>query len=107
MKIIAKQGSELEKLLKQMNERLLREQDEAKDMIQEYCGSRPDSIGYVWAFGFTAEWFYTLIGFENKEFVPEKLIPNTMIRSICVGKSINERRRVENLLINGVENFEV
>ena len=28
MKIIAKQGSELEKLLKQMNERLLREQDE-------------------------------------------------------------------------------
>ena len=45
MKIIAKQGSELEKLLKQMNERLLREQDEAKDMIQEYCGSRPDSIG--------------------------------------------------------------
>ena len=47
MKIIAKQGSELEKLLKQMNERLLREQDEAKDMIQEYCGSRPDSIGYV------------------------------------------------------------
>ena len=57
MKIIAKQGSALEKLLKQMNERLLREQDEAKDMIQEYCGSRPDSIGYVWAFGFTAEWF--------------------------------------------------
>ena len=35
MKIIAKQGSELEKLLKQMNERLLREQDEAKDMIQD------------------------------------------------------------------------
>ena len=33
MKIIAKQGSELEKLLKQMNERLLREQDEAKDMM--------------------------------------------------------------------------
>lgn len=28
MKIIAKQGSALEKLLKQMNERLLREQDE-------------------------------------------------------------------------------
>ena len=33
MKIIAKQGSELEKLLKQMNERLLREQDEAKVMF--------------------------------------------------------------------------
>lgn len=34
MKIIAKQGSELEKLLKQMNEQLLREQEEAKDMVQ-------------------------------------------------------------------------
>lgn len=34
MKIIAKQGSELEKLLKQMNEQLLREQEEAKDMVR-------------------------------------------------------------------------
>lgn len=33
MKIIAKQGSELEKLLKQMNEQLLREQEEAKDKV--------------------------------------------------------------------------
>ena len=48
MKIIAKQGSELEKLLKQMNEQLLREQEEAKDMVQEYCGARPDGIGYGW-----------------------------------------------------------
>ena len=92
MKIIAKQGSELEKLLKQMNERLLREQDEAKDMIQEYCGSRPDSIGYVWAFGFTAEWFYTLIGFENKEFVPEKLIPNNDDKKHPCWK-INKRKK--------------
>lgn len=92
MKIIAKQGSELEKLLKQMNERLLREQDEAKDMIQEYCGSRPDSIGYVWAFGFTAEWFYTLIGFENKEFVPEKLIPNNDDKKHLCWK-INKRKK--------------
>ena len=36
MKIIAKQGSALEKLLKQMNERLLREQDEAKDMLSGF-----------------------------------------------------------------------
>ena len=70
MKIIAKQGSELEKLLKQMNEQLTREQNEAKDMIQEYCGSRPDSLGYAWTFGITAEWLYTLIGFDDKEFVP-------------------------------------
>lgn len=76
MKIIAKQGSELEKLLKQMNEQLLREQNEAKDMIKEHCGSRPDSLGYGWVFGITAEWLYTLIGFEDKSFVPEKLVPN-------------------------------
>lgn len=76
MKIMAKQGSELEKLLKQMNEQLLREQNEAKDMIQEHCGSRPDSLGYGWIFGITAEWLYTLIGFEDKSFVPEKLVPN-------------------------------
>ena len=92
MKIIAKQGSALEKLLKQMNERLLREQDEAKDMIQEYCGSRPDSIGYVWAFGFTAEWFYTLIGFENKEFVPEKLVLNNEDKKHPCWK-INKRKK--------------
>ncbi|WP_099465574.1 hypothetical protein [Parabacteroides provencensis] len=76
MKIIAKQGSELEKLLKQMNEQLLREQKEAKDMIQEHCGSRPDSLGYGWIFGITAEWRYTLIGFDDKGLIPEKLIPN-------------------------------
>lgn len=35
MKIIAKQGSELENLLKQMNEQLMREQNEAKDNISE------------------------------------------------------------------------
>ena len=76
MKIIAKQGSELEKLLKQMNEQLMLEQTEAKDMIQKYCGARPDALGYGWVFGITAEWLYTLIGFDNKEFIPEKLIPN-------------------------------
>lgn len=76
MKIIAKQGSELEKLLKQMNEQLLREHEEAKDMVQEYCGTRPDAIGYGWVFGITAEWLCTLIGFDDKEFIPEKLLPN-------------------------------
>ena len=76
MRIIAKQGSELEKLLKQMNEQLLRENEEAKDMVQEYCGTRPDSMGYSWVFGITAEWNCNLIGFNDVNFVPEKLILN-------------------------------
>jgi hypothetical protein len=92
MKIIAKQGSELENLLKQMNEQLMREQNEAKDMIQEYCGSRPDSLGYGWAFGITAEWLYTLIGFDDKEFVPEKLIPNNDDKKHPCWK-INKRKK--------------
>ena len=44
MKIITKQGSELEKLLKQMNEQLMLEQTEAKDIIQKYCRTRPDAL---------------------------------------------------------------
>ena len=92
MKIIAKQGSELEKLLRQMNEQLMREQNEAKDMIQEYCGSRPDSLGYRWAFGITAEWLYTLIGFDDKEFISEKLIPNNDDKKHPCWK-INKRKK--------------
>lgn len=92
MKIMAKQGSELEKLLKQMNEQLLREQNEAKDMIQEHCGSRPDNLGYGWIFGITAEWLYTLIGFEDKSFVPEKLVPNNDDKKHPIWK-INIRKK--------------
>lgn len=92
MKIIAKQDTVLEELLKQMNEQLLREQNEAKDMIQEYCGSRPDSLGYGWVFGFTAEWLYTLIGFDNEEFVPEKLVPNNEDKKHPCWK-INKRKK--------------
>lgn len=92
MKIIAKQGSELEKLLKQMNEQLLSEQNEAKDMILEHCGSRPDSLGYGWVFGITAEWLYTLIGFDDKEHVPEKLIPNNEDKKHPCWK-INNRKK--------------
>ena len=92
MKIIAKQGSRLEKLLKQMNEQLLREQEEAKDMIEQYCGARPDAIGYGWVFGMTAEWLYTLIGFNDLEVVPEKLIPNNEDRKHPCWK-INSRKK--------------
>jgi hypothetical protein len=92
MKIIAKQGSELEKLLKQMNEQLLREHEEAKDMVQEYCGTRPDAIGYGWVFGITAEWLYTLIGFDDKTFIPEKLIPNNEDKEHPCWK-INKRKK--------------
>lgn len=76
MKIIAKQGSELEKLLKQMNEQLLRELEEAKGMLLEHCGTKPDAIGYDWGFGITAVWSHSLIWFNDESFVPEKLILN-------------------------------
>lgn len=92
MKIIAKQGSELEKLLKQMNEQFLREQEEAKDMVQEYCGTRPDAIGYGWVFGITAEWSYNLIGFNEKSFVPEKLSPNNEYKDNPLWKP-NKRKK--------------
>lgn len=90
MKIIAKQGSELEKLLKQMNEQLLREQEEAKDMMQEYCGARPDAIGYGWVLGITAEWSCYMVGFNDKSFIPEKLIPNSEYKDLW---KPNKRRK--------------
>lgn len=76
MKIIAKQGSELEKLLKQMNEQLLREHEEAKDMIQEYCGLRPEKIGYMWFAGWTAEFSYNLLGYNEITSTNNKLVKN-------------------------------
>ena len=76
MKILAKKGSALELLLKQMNEQLLREREEAMTMVEEYCGIRPDSIGYGWVFGYTAEWNYDLIAFNDANLTPEKLIIN-------------------------------
>lgn len=103
MKIIAKQGSELEKLLKQMNEQLLREQEEAKDMVQEYCGTRPDAIGYGWVFGITAEWSYNLIGFNEKSFVPEKLSPNNEYKDNPLWKPNKRKRMLKSLLTSGVK----
>lgn len=99
MKIIAKQGSELEKLLKEMNDQLLREQEEAKDMVQEYCGTRPDAIGYGWVFGITAEWNCNLIGFNDKSFVPEKLIPNNEYKDNPLWKP-NKRKKDAKEFIN-------
>ena len=92
MKIIAKQGSELEKVLKQMNEQLLREQEEVKDMVQEYSGARPDDIGYIWFAGITAIWDFNAIGFNDKSIVPKNLIANKEYRNNIFWKP-NKRRK--------------
>ena len=76
MKIRPKQGTELEKVLTEMNVRMKQEENEAKDIIEAYCGTRPDTIGYNWAFGFTAVWNYRLIGFNDETFIPAKLLRN-------------------------------
>ena len=76
MKIRPKQGTELEKVLTEMNIRMKQEENEAKDIIEAYCGTRPDTIGYNWAFGFTAVWNYRLIGFNDETFIPAKLLRN-------------------------------
>lgn len=105
MKIIAKQGSKLEKLLKQMNEQLLREQEEAKDMVQEYCGTRPDGIGYGWAFGITAEWNCDLIGFNDKTFIPEKLIPNNEYKDNPLWKPNRRKKDAKEFIKRWREKF--
>ena len=45
-------------------------------MVGAYCGTRPDTIGYIWTFGYTAIWNYRLIGFKDETFVPAKLVRN-------------------------------
>lgn len=92
MKIIAKQGTELETVLKQMNEQLLKSKEEAKDMMQEYCGTRPDTIGYSWALGFTAEWNFNLIGFNDENLIPDKLIQNKEYKNNVLWKP-NKRKK--------------
>nr|DAE59594.1 MAG TPA: hypothetical protein [Bacteriophage sp.] len=95
MKIRPKQGTELEKVLTEMNVRMKQEENEAKDIIEAYCGTRPDTIGYNWAFGFTAVWNYRLIGFNDETFIPAKLLrncPTTNAKASRASRAANSRR---------------
>ncbi len=76
MKIRAIKGSELEKTIIKMRDQLLKEENEAKEMIKEYCGYMPDSIGYQWALGMTAAFSCNIISFNDPDIKPNNLVPN-------------------------------
>lgn len=76
MKIRATKGTKLEKLIIKMNDQLIQDEKEAKEMAKEYCGIMPDAVGYIWVFGITAEFDCFLIGFKDVEAKPNRLILN-------------------------------
>ncbi len=74
MKLRAKKGTELERVLLEMNDRMLRENAEALCMIEEYCGARPKAIGYGCVFGYTAIWNWRVLEFDEDIEIPAQLV---------------------------------
>lgn len=65
MKIFAKQGTELEQIIKKLYDQMMNERKKAFEMIQEFSGVEPIGIGYYWAFEFTCQWSYNLVSFPE------------------------------------------
>ncbi len=76
MKLRAKNGTELERVLLEMNDRLLRELAEALGMIEEYCGVVPRDIGCGCVFGYTAVWDWRVLEFDEGIEIPAQLVRN-------------------------------
>lgn len=65
MKIYAKQGTELEQIMKKLYDQMMSERKKAFEMIKEFSGVEPKGIGYYWAFGFTCQWSYNLVSYPE------------------------------------------
>ena len=65
MKIYAKQGTELEQVMKKLYGQMMSEKKMASEMIKEFSGVEPKGIGYYWALGFTCQWSYNLVSFPE------------------------------------------
>lgn len=74
MKIFAKQGAELEQVIKKLYDQMMNERKKAFEMIKEFSGVEPKGIGYYWAFEFTCQWSYNLVSFPD-ESNPQRMRP--------------------------------
>lgn len=65
MIILAKQGTELENVLKGFYVQFEKEREEVPVMIEKFTGVRPSDFGYYWVFGITAIWATDVWQFDN------------------------------------------
>lgn len=77
MKIYAKQGTELEQIMKKLYDQMMSERQKAFEMIKEFSGVEPKGIGYYWALGFTCQWSYNMVSFPEGSN-PKQMKPNNI-----------------------------
>lgn len=82
MKIIAKQGTELEVIFKNFFEQAELEKQEVFKMVEEFTGVKPINFGYYWYFGITCKWAIDMITFPE-DSCPENMIPYVINHRIC------------------------
>lgn len=76
MKLIAKQGTELESTLKKFYEQTESEKKEVLKMVEEFTGVRPVNFGYYWYFGITCVWAEDTWRFADLTN-PQNVVPYT------------------------------
>lgn len=74
MKIFAKQNTELESVLKEFYEQMLREKKEASILIEDFTGVKPINFGYYWYFGITCVWAEDTWRFQE-DSKPNNVVP--------------------------------
>ena len=77
MKIIAKQGTELEIIFKNFFEQADLEKQEVFKMVEEFTGVRPINFGYYWYFGITCVWAEDTWRFADL-ISPQNVVPYTV-----------------------------
>lgn len=76
MKIIAKQGAELENIFRKFYKQVESEKEEVFKLVEEFTGVRPINFGYYWYFGVTCVWAENTIRFADT-ISPQNVVPHT------------------------------
>lgn len=76
MKIIAKQGTELEGIFRKFYEQAYSEKEEVFKMVEEFTGVKPINFGYYWYFGITCVWAEDTWRFADL-LSPQNVVPYT------------------------------
>ena len=68
IKLIAKTGTELEDTFKEMVLQMEKNHNDAMNLIKEYTGVEPKSIGYRWGWGHLATFRVELVQFNKEDY---------------------------------------
>ena len=70
MKIIAKAGTEFEGICKEYYEQMMEYRQKAFQLAEKYLGATPTGVGYIWVFGHSCKFDYTLLAFPKDAKLP-------------------------------------